>query len=147
MKTNILTILALIVSIQLNAQEKGDNTIFISEDIPIKKIKEVLFHNGYSFEAYEDTAFLFTKQKFLEESLAGISVKLLFFKSTEGLFIRGLSKMTGSDADRSAEFKTIEFAKFLGKKVLDWVELQKIAKAISPNYSYLKKPDDKNNEN
>jgi hypothetical protein len=69
------SLILLLLPLTLFAQKKGDNTIIISHDVPMSKIKAVLFKSGYAITT-SDTAFISTSPKEAANTLVSMIVMI-----------------------------------------------------------------------
>ena len=132
------------LSICIFAQKKKDNTFVIPQYINMHEIKTVLFQNGYTFENSSDTSFLNTSSKKLPNSF--ISIKMSFAITDTALYIKGMVKSDKNDpltvaligkSDAEPDFMQVEYFKIF-KKQIDWDEINRIAKILSPEVYYIR---------
>lgn len=136
----LFTGLLLCQSSILFAQKKGDNTVVIPNDVSLTQIKTALFKNGYAI-INSDSNFISTSEKEMKKQ--AIVLRFLIARIDSVTYIKAQYKSSvnvslfGNVA--ANEFLLPEFTGMKGSPVrAAWDELDKIAKEISPEVSYLK---------
>lgn len=122
------------------AQNKGDNTIVITSDVSMHQIKTVLFKNGYAITT-SDSLFISTSAK--EVSKALMSMIVMVARVDSMTYIKAQCKsavvlnLFGNMPENN--FSLLAYTKIKSSKDWRaWAELDKIAKELSPNVTYLK---------
>lgn len=136
----IIILAMLLIPGYMQAQKKGDNTIMIPRDVSMTQIKTVLFKAGYALIG-EDTIFINTAEKQVPKS--SILLKIMMARIDSVTYIKAQSRVSSTitvfGATVQDDYATLEFSGMKGSPVRDaWNEMDRIAKLISPEVSYIK---------
>jgi hypothetical protein len=134
------SLILLLFPLTLLAQKKGDNTIIISHDVPMSKIKAVLFKSGYAITT-SDTAFISTSPKEAPTTVVSMIIMIARIDTVTYLKAQVKSAVAVSLSGVNAE-NNYSLLSFNPKKASEegraWLELDRIAKELSPALIYVK---------
>ncbi len=104
------------------------------------ELKQVLFTKGYSINNI-DTMFISTAEKTVEKSV--MIIKLLIARINGNTYLKAQGKTSSTitlfGATVQDDFSPVEFRGMKGSPLMQaWNEMNKIAKELSDNVTYLK---------
>ena len=126
------SLILILFPLTLFAQKKGDNTIIISHDVPMSKIKAVLFKSGYAITT-SDTAFISTSEKELDKTVMVLRIMVARIDSVTYLKAQCKSSVNVELFGTTTEnnFVTLDFGGVSRSPYRQaWNELDRIAKEL-----------------